>query len=131
MNREGVPVGNYTAEQIKALRIAQGWTQRQLADMVGVSEMAVSMWERGKSHPSEVNVGKLVELFTNGGQPDRVQALEELISQLRDDHAALVSLVLRLAQDGENLRDEVLRLAATLAEGEVDGPRRFGTQAEQ
>lgn len=42
---------NYvTGAVIKALREKKTYTQKQLADQVGVSDKAVSKWETGVSH---------------------------------------------------------------------------------
>ena len=38
-----------TAAVIKSLREKRGLTQRELADRIGVSDKAVSKWERGVS----------------------------------------------------------------------------------
>lgn len=38
-------------EKIKSARKAKGFTQRQLADMVGAKHNSVSDWESGKSRP--------------------------------------------------------------------------------
>lgn len=43
--------GYITGEGIRALREGRGMTQRQLADMVGVTDKAVSKWETGKGLP--------------------------------------------------------------------------------
>ena len=37
------------SENIRALRRRHGLTQRRLAEMIGVSDKAVSKWERGGS----------------------------------------------------------------------------------
>ena len=42
----------YTGEQIAAARRAKGLTQKQLADALGVTDKAVSKWERGESNKS-------------------------------------------------------------------------------
>ena len=41
---------NKTGQLIRALRTELGMTQRQLADALGVTDRAVSKWERGVSH---------------------------------------------------------------------------------
>ena len=41
-----------TSEQIKHQRKAAGLTQKQLAEMVGLSEQAIRMYELGKREPS-------------------------------------------------------------------------------
>ncbi|MCC8150637.1 MAG: helix-turn-helix domain-containing protein [Lachnospiraceae bacterium] len=40
-----------TGSFIAACRKEKGWTQKQLGEQVGVSDRAVSKWERGKSFP--------------------------------------------------------------------------------
>lgn len=35
---------------VAALRKEKEWTQKQLAEQIGVSDKAVSKWERGVSH---------------------------------------------------------------------------------
>ncbi len=49
--------GKYIAEKRKQL----GMTQRQLADQVGITDKAVSKWERGKSTPDSVVMEELCE----------------------------------------------------------------------
>ena len=41
---------NRICETIRALRHARGLSQKDLADMLGVSMQAVSKWETGVSH---------------------------------------------------------------------------------
>lgn len=41
-------------ENIKQIRTAKGYSQKQLADMCGVSQSVISSWERGSS---EANLG--------------------------------------------------------------------------
>lgn len=36
------------AERIKQLRLERGYTHRQLADLLDISESAISMWETGQ-----------------------------------------------------------------------------------
>ena len=48
---------------IKTLRIQEGYTQHQLADLIGVTDKAVSKWERGLSVPDVFIVTKLSVLL--------------------------------------------------------------------
>ena len=41
----------YTGKRILELRQAKGWTQKQLAEIIGVTDKAVSKWERGINYP--------------------------------------------------------------------------------
>lgn len=40
-----------TAEQIKTLRERLGWTQRGMADYLGVNQNTVNRWENGQCKP--------------------------------------------------------------------------------
>lgn len=67
----------YTGEQIAAARRAKGLTQKQLADAFGVTDKAVSKWERGLNYPdivlfqpiSELLGLPLLQLFCKDGFP--------------------------------------------------------------
>lgn len=50
-------------ENIKNLREQAGWTQAELAKMVGVTEKYISAMENGKRTPGRVLVLKLAEAF--------------------------------------------------------------------
>ncbi len=51
------------AEKIKELRIRRGFSQRELAKLLGVSDRAVSKWERGYSQPSATHLIELTRIF--------------------------------------------------------------------
>ena len=53
----------YTGEQIAAARRAKGLTQKQLADALGVTDKAVSKWERGLNYPDIVLFQPISEIF--------------------------------------------------------------------
>jgi transcriptional regulator with XRE-family HTH domain len=59
-----------TAERIKRNRIKVGWTQRDLAEKVGVSQMTISNWESGRAHPS---LKHKTQLFSLLGVPEPEQ----------------------------------------------------------
>lgn len=40
-------------EELRAFRVARGWSQKQLAARIGVDHSAVSYWESGKRAISE------------------------------------------------------------------------------
>jgi transcriptional regulator with XRE-family HTH domain len=44
-------------------RTKRGLSQYELADMIGVRNVAVSTWERGKSNPSPENMVLLIEIL--------------------------------------------------------------------
>ncbi|MBU2249287.1 MAG: helix-turn-helix domain-containing protein [Gammaproteobacteria bacterium] len=41
-----------TGTQIRRLRTRKGWTQARLADLIGVTHVTVSNWERGVFAPN-------------------------------------------------------------------------------
>jgi predicted ATPase/transcriptional regulator with XRE-family HTH domain len=44
---------------LKEARLDRGWTQTELAGMVGVSERAYRAWERGDAYPSDLSLTRL------------------------------------------------------------------------
>ena len=52
-------VGSFIAEQRKLRSL----TQKQFADMLGVTDKAVSRWETGKSYPDTETLEKISEVF--------------------------------------------------------------------
>ena len=51
------------AEKIKLLRKEAGMTQKKLADLLGISNRAVSKWETGLSMPSTDNLFRIAKIF--------------------------------------------------------------------
>lgn len=49
--------------KLKALRINAGYTQEQLAELIGVSLGTIKNWERGKTFPKQPMIEKLCELY--------------------------------------------------------------------
>lgn len=41
----------YLSDKLKAIRISKGLTQKQLAEIIGVSQNAIYNWENGKREP--------------------------------------------------------------------------------
>jgi DNA-binding transcriptional regulator YiaG len=52
-----------TAERIRLAREAKGWTQRQLAGWMGVTQTLIGYWEKGKRTPSGDKEAKLKQLL--------------------------------------------------------------------
>ena len=47
-----MPVKEYRAEEVKAIRNRTGLSQKLFAGYMGVSDKTVEAWESGKNHPS-------------------------------------------------------------------------------
>ena len=63
---------------IAELRKSQGMTQLELAEKMGVTDKAVSKWERDLSYPDVGSIPKLAEIFGVKGSP-KAGRLEEII----------------------------------------------------
>ncbi len=50
-------------ERIKKWRLEQGLLQRNLAKIIGVNEMTIVNWEKGRVRPTKRNLEKLRALF--------------------------------------------------------------------
>ena len=53
-----------TAETIKQLREARGWTQAELARRLNISRNGVNTWEQGLSMPSPHFLVELAKIFS-------------------------------------------------------------------
>ncbi len=53
-----------TAERIKILRTARGWTQAELARRLGITRNGVNSWEQGLSMPSPAFLVELAKVFS-------------------------------------------------------------------
>lgn len=82
--------------KIKQLRTAKGYSQERLAQLVGATHTAVSLWENGKAFPRMGMVLKLSNVL--GVEPS------ELVGTLDDgitkDEAALLSAYRQLNAKG-------------------------------
>jgi transcriptional regulator with XRE-family HTH domain len=56
-----------TPQEIRSNRKRLGLSQAELGERVGVSQVTVSNWERGKTAPGPVDVAALEKLFAAGG----------------------------------------------------------------
>jgi transcriptional regulator with XRE-family HTH domain len=54
-------------ERIKKWRLEQGLFQKDQAEMIGVDEMTVVNWERGKTHPMAAKLKKLKRIIPGFG----------------------------------------------------------------
>lgn len=51
------------AERLQELRKRSGYSQEQVAEMLGLSRQAVSKWESGQGKPEIDNIVKLTEIY--------------------------------------------------------------------
>lgn len=88
------------ANRIVELRKQKGLSQKELGDMLGVSNKAVSKWENGESMPKTTTMLKLAELLGIDGneligfevrESDESKYSEDEISKLKSENAILSS----------------------------------------
>lgn len=88
------------ANRIIELRKQKGLSQKELGDMLGVSNKAVSKWENGESMPKTATMLKLAELLGIDGneligfevrESDESKYSEDEISKLKSENAILSS----------------------------------------
>ena len=92
-----------TAERIKALREARGWTQAELARRMNMTRNGINSWEQGLSMPSPPSLVDLAKLFSvstdyllgvenhstvnvTGLHEEDVALLARLADRLRESH---------------------------------------------
>ena len=92
-----------TADRIKTLREARGWTQAELARRLNLTRNGVNSWEQGLSMPSPACLVDLAKLFSvstdyllgverletvnvTGLDEKDVAILVQLVDRLRESH---------------------------------------------
>ena len=90
-----------TADIIKDLRLARGWTQADVARKLNITRNGVNSWEQGLSVPSPATLVELSKLFSV--TTDYLLGVERLdminVSGLKaEDVAMLAALADRLRQ---------------------------------
>ena len=90
-----------TADRIKALREARGWTQAELARRINMTRNGINSWEQGLSMPSPPCLVYLARLFSVS--TDYLLGVENYsavnVTGLNEEDVAL------LAQLAERLRE--------------------------
>ena len=90
-----------TADRIKALREARGWTQVELARKMNMTRNGINSWEQGLSMPSPPSLVDLARLFSVS--TDYLLGVENYsavnVTGLNEEDVAL------LAQLAERLRE--------------------------
>ncbi len=49
---------------LRALRVANGLTQVELAKLLGTSQTTISSWEKGESVPNGKNIKKIADFYS-------------------------------------------------------------------
>ena len=93
-----------TAEKIKELRTARGWTQADLARRLSITRNGVNSWEQGLSMPSPAFLVELAKVFSVS--TDYLLGLEHLdminVTGLdKEDVAMLAALAERMRRTSQ------------------------------
>ena len=96
-----------TADKIKALREAKGWTQADLARKLGITRNGVNSWEQGLSTPSPAC---LVDLATLGGV---IMSVQDPVPENILLTVVCIVLAVLLLKKRKRKEPEVLRTSET------------------
>jgi transcriptional regulator with XRE-family HTH domain len=122
-NEYSVPPPDRLAERVRAYRLTQGLTQRELADQLGVTQQSVARWEQG-APPRRYMLRALQSLLDEAGPGEPSEDLAEIIGirppatgrpstrGVEDARKAYVHGCLKLLERGERLPNRVLLLLA-------------------
>ena len=72
-------------QKIKALRTNAGYTQKQLAEKMNVSQTAIALWENGSREPNMDTIKEIAEIF--GVTPAFIIGFDEKIEELLEIYA--------------------------------------------
>lgn len=85
-------VGRLTGKELRFLRVEMGLSQAALAKMQGVTENAVSLWERhGKVPKANDALTRLLYLGQNAGNTTLKQAMDRIMTVERLVHQKIVA----------------------------------------
>lgn len=97
--------------RIRELRKAQGLTQDQLAEILGVEQKYVSLMEHGKSYPSldrlmriaetlQVPLPSLFEFNHLTDEGERTERLEEMLRELGEKDQQKIFKIVKVFREG-------------------------------
>jgi len=127
---------NYLPANIKFLRKKNGWTQKQLAEILGVTNSQISMYESGDNEPKLDAFFKLTELFGVNSDDLRNKDLtkEDLPASAKGDpvkrlEARLDKLEARLLEnETPELLEELKRMKRDLIRKYPDVAKELGIE---
>ena len=89
-------------DRIKELRTKKNMTQTQLGELLGVTQKAISLIEKGINNPSVAQISKIAEIFNvttdfiiNGNESAKdIEPIEqEILKIIRDDRTLFGKLI--------------------------------------
>lgn len=109
-------------KRIEELRIAEGWSQTELANKVGVSQGTVSQWESGARVPSGDCVVTLAQIFDTSsdfllGLVDEQIRLVPYFRELSDDEQLFMQAYAQLSKRQKRVVEELVAVMAGRKDG--------------
>jgi len=92
------------ANKLQKLRKANGYSQEELADKLGISRQAVSKWERAESSPDTDNLIILAKLYNVS--LDELLSTDESIDELRQNNVEKEYNSVNIGGSSINLTDD-------------------------
>ena len=80
-------------ETISTLRKEKGMTQKELADMLGITDKAVSKWERNVAYPDTATISALAEIL--GISVEQLMNAKTVSVEPKKNIGNIVNLVLK------------------------------------
>ena len=91
-------------EKLKQSRRLKRWTQKQLADAIGVDQVQYGMWERGERNPKWENIQKLISIL--GKEINFVEA-EPINEGVENELRAIIEVqnryIIKLLSDNQKI----------------------------
>ena len=84
----------------RSIRKQSGLSQRELADMMGVSQSAISNWESGKDKPNMDHLEQMMKL----AKPGKLKAFDGLLASVLEQHNRIIKMV---EDEKETLRKRI------------------------
>ena len=117
---------NIFGVRLKALRMEKGYTQRTLAEKLGISPSAVGMYEQGRREPDNKTIIKLCRIFDvsgdyligtsdSDGQQNSVEVSEvfdEFTRKLSEQEGLMFDGILLNNEDRRKIIDAIKVVAA-------------------
>lgn len=97
---------------VTQLRKAKGMTQADLAEKMGITDKAVSKWERDLSYPDIASIPHLAEIL--GVTVDELLTVQNVKKEKNKSIDAIISLVLRAIGVAMGIAVAVLSILGTL-----------------
>jgi transcriptional regulator with XRE-family HTH domain len=114
---------------LRLARLNKGWTQQNLADLLGVSALEAGRWERGEAIPHPLYREKLCEIFESTAEQLGIQRPASKDTGLPHDTHFLLNEPPSTAEDfygREHERHRLIVRTRKKASTSIVGPRRIG-----